>query len=220
MRVLEKINQLTVKNLTARCICKLSGYGKIIDSISIFSYEFKPGNIYGVFDEFSCGGWALSWVLSGKQKVFEGEVRINENPVGYRELKNYSWYVGEDSGRRKLFGVNKMTVKEQIQFGIDSGKSFCNDINRIKVMFGLSNERFDRCLQYVSGERWKASMAIGYSLGKTIYCFPWLNSYFLSTFKQHFELCFKALAEIGAIIIIPTCNTNYIKDILNITLSI
>ncbi len=215
-----KINQLYVQNLTTSCICELFNYGNMTDSLSMFTYDFKSGNVYGVIDEFGSGGWALSYVLAGKQKSFEGEIKINNNSVNYEKLKEFSCYVGDDSGKKKLFGISKMTVQEQIQAGIDSGKSFSNDINRIKEIFGLSNERFNRTIEYVSGERWKASMAIGYSLGKSIYCFPWLNTKYLMHLKEHLKLCIKPLVEIGAIIIIPTCNKNSINDIANITLSI
>lgn len=201
-------------------MCELFNYGNMTDSLSMFTYDFKSGNVYGVIDEFGSGGWALSYVLAGKQKPFEGEIKINNNSVDYRKLKDFSCYVGDDSGKKKLFGISKMTVQEQIQMGINSGKSFCNDINKIKEIFGLSNERFNRTIEHVSGERWKASMAIGYSLGKTIYCFPWLNTKYLMHLKEHLKLCFKPLIEVGAIIIIPTCNNNISDDIANITLSI
>lgn len=70
-------------------------------------------------------------------------------------------------------------------------------------------------MKYVSGERWKASMAIGYAMGKSIYCFPWLNTKRLMQLKEHIIICSKALVDIGAIIIIPTTKPETLLSISN-----
>lgn len=57
-------------------------------------------------------------------------------------------------------------------------------------------------------------MAIGYSLGKQIYCFPWLNTRYVQYLEEHIKLCIKPLLEIGAIIILPTSKKETLLNIV------
>lgn len=218
--ILEKVDRIQLKSVSASCECKLLNYGAMIDGFSNFTYDFKKGNIYGVIDEFGLGGWALSYVLAGKCKLYQGEVIINNKAIDNNVLQNFACYVGEDGGRRKLLGIKSMTVREQILMGIHTNKSFCNSYQQIQSLFGLSNERVDRKIELISGERWKASMAIGYAWGKSIYCFPWLNYKYMRQLEAHIKLCMKPLIEVGAIIIIPTSDNRIIRELANDVFSI
>lgn len=143
----------------------------------------------------------------------EGEIWIDNNLVNVKDLKRYTCYVGEDAGLRKWGGLKPMTVAEQIQYGVKKGYSFCNSIEGIKLQFELSSGRFNRPIKYCSGERWRASMAIGYALGKRIYCFPWLNTRFIKSLSC-LKICFDLLLKHGAIIIIPTSKGSVLDEIV------
>ena len=47
----------------------------------------------------------------------------------------------------------------------------------------MSDERFERPIAYISGEIWLASLAIGFSLQKDIFSFPWLGERDIGIFK-------------------------------------
>lgn len=194
---------MVLKNITGGFNCALENYGNMRDTIGCFSYKFKSG-IYVLEGDCATGGWALSTVLAGKDKFMKGEVWIDNNLISVDELKKYTCYVGEDAGLRKFLGVKSMTVAEQIQYGIKKGFSYCDNIEDLKSKFGLSSGRFNRQIKYCSGERWRVSMAIGYAMGKSIYCFPWVNKRLVNSLSDCLKTCFTLLLEKGAIIIVPT----------------
>lgn len=211
--VLEKVNRFRVSNLSAFGKCDLFHHGIVQDSIFSFNQEFIGSTVYGIIDEFGNGAAALSCALAGKLDEVKGDIYINECKIINKDIQKFSCYVGDDSGLKKQFGLKSMTVREQIEYGINKNLSFSNDIAEIQRNFGLSEERFDRVLKYCSGERWRASMAIGYAQGKSIYCFPWMNTKDLLNLENQIRLGIKLLLEIGAILIIPTVNE---KTLINI----
>lgn len=212
MEILEIINKVRLEDVSGGFDCELINYGCMRDTIGHFNYELTSG-IYLIKGECATGGWALSTILSGKYNEPEGKILINDKRVDWKEISNYSCYVGEDSGLRKKIGFRPLNVRQQIEYGIKHNISFNNDINVIKKLFGLSNERFNRTMKYVSGERWRISMAIGYAMGKIIYCFPWMNKQYITKLEDCLIQCFNSLTDIGAIIIIPTTNEDAIKNI-------
>lgn len=208
------INKMKLEDVSGGFDCVLMNYGCMRDTIGHFNYEFKSG-IYLLEGECATGGWALTTVITGKYKEPEGRIWINDKKIDWKQIAQYSCYVGEEAGLRKNFGLKSMSVQEQIEYGINQGFSFNSDINEIKKLFGLSEERFNRTMKCVSGERWRISMAIGYAMGKTVYCFPWLNNKYLQKLEECLRLCFASLLDIGAIIIIPATNRESIKRISN-----
>lgn len=205
MAILGKIESVCLVDISGGGDCCLENYGCMRDVVLPLNCEFISGNIYGVIGEFGDGGWALSTMLAGINKWEDyGSILANDKKIRNNEMKKYSCYVGADSGIKKMLGLLPMTVKEQIIYGIKKGLSYDNDIEQIREKFSLSNERFNRYMKFVSGERWKASMAIGYAMGKSIYCFPWLNTKRLIQLEEHISICSKVLLDVGSIIIIPT----------------
>lgn len=211
VEILETVTSLKMENVSGGFDCGLDNYGTMRDTLGHFNYQFSSG-IYLVEGECATGGWALSTILSGKDKSFEGKIVLNDKEVTYDKLLQNSCYVGENVGLKK-FGFVPMTVKEQIEYGINKGLSFSNDIEDIRQKFGLSSERFNRDFRHISGERWRASMAIGYALGKKVYCFPWVNSRFLFSHDSNLKLCLGSLILVGAIVIIPTTYADALDSI-------
>lgn len=217
--VLDKINNIKLKNLTGGGCCSLINYGSMNDVLYPFTYTFIPGNVYGIIGDCGMGGWALSYILAGKMNPNGGFLTINEEKDNSYELANHSFYVGADSGKKNILGKS-FSVSKQIELGIKSGKSFLKDIDTIRKSFSLSEERFTRDFSYVSGERWKASMAIGFSMGKTIYCFPWVNTRWIVQHAEHLKVCLSTLINYGAIIVIPTSSKNIMNTIVKSYISV
>lgn len=213
MEILEKINSIEMIKVTGSGECDLCNYGHMSDVIYPFDYKFESGNIYGIIDEFGNGGWILSEILAGKRKWINGRILINGVEISNNKMNEYGCYVGEDSGMKNWLTRRSFTVQEQIYYGVKKGISFCNNVDEIKKNFNLSDERFNRQIKYFSGERWKASMAIGYAQGKLVYCFPWMNSRYIKHLEEHIRFCARALLEVGAIIIIPTCRERSLLEV-------
>lgn len=214
------VNKIIIHNLDSLCYCSLFNYGKIKDYCNKFSCEFEKGKVYGIIGEFGNGGWALSYTLAGRHTDFTGTICIDEKPVNAEVLKKVSCYVGEGDSTRSAMGFRKLTVAEQINRGIKDGKCPNKSIEEVVRIFNLSPERIERRIEHVGNERWKASIAIGYSMGKKIFCFPWLNTGEITFLMEHIKPCIDILKETDSIVIIPTCREDSIKDITSETIYI
>lgn len=216
MAILEKI---VLENFSAGGECNLFHHGVVRDFIDKRCFEFHKGNFYGIIGEFGYGGAALSCGITGKTNFYEGRISIDNKEVSIEYLKQNSWYVGNDLYKYKtkdLFGsspkIMKNTIKEQIEQGIRNGNHEL-DFHMIQNIFGISDERVGRNIEYVSGERWKASVAIGYANGKKIFCYPWMNSKDINHFGEQLSSTVKSLLDFGCIVILPTTKQENIKKI-------
>ena len=115
-----------------------------------------------------------------------------------------------------MFGIkpkiNKRTIKEQIEHGVHC-KLTDTDFSSIQKMFCISSERINRNIYFVSGERWKASAAIGYANGKKVFCYPWMNSKDIEHLKEQLSHTVKVLLDADCIVIMPTTKEENIKKI-------
>jgi len=173
------------------------------------SHEFTGGNAYGLVSDFGCGSWGLVTCLGGRCRNPVGEVFLNDQRIDCKELAKYSCFISE----RVINGVNKsyrlLTARKCIEKALQISK-LPYSVQDIKTMFDLSgdgincpvnNGRFNRNLNYVSGEIWSISTAIGFALGKEIFCFPWLNE---KEIFRAYEPHLKILKEAGKIVLIPS----------------
>ena len=203
---------LFLNNVSGGSDCGLDNYGIMRDTIGNFTCQLSSG-LYVVEGECGTGGWALSTLISGKNNILQGDIVVDGQRADINQLKKFSCYVGEDGELKKIFGLKPMSVSEQINYGIAKGWSFAVKADEIKERFGLSDERYNRPFHRISGERWRASMAIGYAMGKFIYCFPWMNSILITQLENCLKKCLPNLLEIGAIIIIPTTRHEIVENI-------
>ncbi len=212
---IREINEIQLESLESLCDCSLFNYGTMRDLCNKYSCKLVKGKTYGIIGEFGAGGWALSYTLAGKENDYDGIIRINGQVVNSQILRKISCYVGEDPIPKSLFNNKKRLIINRLKDGIKLGKSPIDDIEEIIQVFGLSHERLNRIIENISNERWRASMAIGYTWGKKIYCFPWLNTGNLIFLKDYILPCITYLKQKGSIIIIPTCKIDIIKDIID-----
>ena len=222
MNEYEKKIMLEISNLEAGAKCMMYDYGSMNDCCAEFSANFVGGNAYGIIGEFGSGGWALSYTLTGNKSkndcITNGTIKIDGKIVTLNELKKISCYVGEEGIKTKWLGLKKMSVLEQLRTASIDNEHI--DIDKIIEEFQLSHERVNRPVQHLSGERWNASMAIGYALNKKIYCFPWFNSGWMYRLRPRLQACFDVLKKNGAIIILPTANIKSVADIVDVTMHI
>jgi hypothetical protein len=182
------------------------------------SHSFVGGNIYGLISDFGCGSWGLVTCLGGRCEHPDGEVFLNDERIECSELKKYSCFISES-----LYdGINStqdyLTPRKCIEKALSiSGLPYT--VEEIKNMFNLSGDgincpvndgRFNRDLRHVSGEIWNISIAVGFALGKEIFCFPWLNEREISRVQ---EPHIKILKENKKIVLIPSNQKKPLKRV-------
>ncbi|MEC0248175.1 hypothetical protein P4H65_20470 [Paenibacillus chitinolyticus] len=215
--MVQSIDVVQVKELTVLSDPKLFNYGQMRDLCENFSYEFTTGNVYGIIGECGAGGWALSYFLAGREKAQSGSLFFNNVlATDQSVLAEYGCYVGEGATSRKMFGGN--TIRQQIEAGLKQNKKF--SFNELVELFELSSSRLDRKMEHISNERWNASIAIGLAHGKTIFCFPWLNTAWINSLRNRIIPSVKILKDHGAIVIIPTAKTETLNNIADYSVDI
>jgi len=204
---------LSVQNLSFDKYLKYYLIGKIRENIHIFNYNFEFGKIYCINSNLGDGGWGISWAISGQFKLTKGQIKLDNKILSFKELQKLSWGVGLD-GEAFSFFENK-TTRNLINKGLTRNDNFTT-VEQIAKNFMLTNERLDNNFKFLSGERWRASIAIGFANKKKIYCFPWIKPEILIMYK---DLWFKNILEYlkkeNYLIIIPTINRDIIKDMFD-----
>lgn len=182
----------------------LTNFGSMIDNINDLQCEFSSGKVYGIIGECGSGGWALSYLLSGRDASPNQKILVNNQEISQTDLKRLGWYVGDGLIRNKIINSEKSVLK-QLQLGVK------HNINSITVeeivdKFNLSHDRLHKKLNELSWEKWRASIAIGYAHNKRIFCFPWLNTAQINDLilNTGFHIYTDILREEGSILIVPT----------------
>ena len=134
------------------------------------------------------------------------QIFIDGIDVSKEDLKSISWNLEPSKEKYK----NK-TVRKSIEKSIIKNK--CSDtFEDIVEAFYLDERRHDIKLQYLSGERWRASAALGYVSGKSIFYAPYENtSFYHSMYGSTMFKALRYLADKGTIIVLPVGSDTFIK---------
>lgn len=171
-------------------------------------FRFEKGKSYGILCEAAEGGGGISWLLSGRDEVKGEDVIVFGKKYCDGERIEEGWFVSEG-----IPGVNEPVYKE-IKIALkQSGANF--SMEDIVHEFGLSEDRLGYKIGNYSWEAWRASVAIGYAMGKQIFCFPWLYSSRLLDLVLNTAYFFYVdkLKENGSIVILPSGNREILEDI-------
>lgn len=172
------------------------------------NYSFLSGNVYGIVSDFGCGSWGLVTCLGGRgSDYYTGQMLINGTVAPPRDLLLYAAFIGENvfegiNSKRDILSPRKC-IERALSI---SGQNYT--VDEIKRMFSLSDERFERDLNYVSGEIDRISIAVNFALGKDIYCFPWLNEHDICNVSKTVLDILKAHKKI---VLIPTSQRRQVK---------
>ncbi|MEK5236063.1 hypothetical protein NST99_10230 [Paenibacillus sp. FSL L8-0470] len=160
---MEQIASLEMQDISVKCKPTMWNFVSWTDQLQHFSCRFDSGKVYGIVGQPTKGGWALSYLLSGNCKKFQGDILINDRLVERNLLYTKGWYVGE--GLKGGLFKRQLTVREQLERGI----SVDYTVDELIDSFELSPSRLDREIRYISNERWNASAAIGLAHGKQVF---------------------------------------------------
>ena len=184
--------------------CKSSRYSAHATLSNDKVYEFTKG-VNRLEDEIDSDVWAISYYVSmydHKPEDFimfgTSNIMINDQASSMEELSRISCYMDLSY---PLFS-NEKTVRELITEGIknqDSGIS----ADDVKEIFCLDAQRFERTLNGVGNEIFRAMAAIGYSHGKQIFCFPWFSKKCFEGYHRNITWLLEKLDKQNKIVILP-----------------
>lgn len=169
--------------------------------------EFQGGKIYGLVSEYGQGCMYLSYLLGGREDFGDLIVSIDDKKVTAKNLSDIGWNLEPSKETYKNKTVKKSIEKALLQGAIDE------NFATIAEKFWLTEERFDCKLHCLSGERWRASAALGYASGKKIFFAPYMNSRFYYQMNHsHLFDALRYLADKGAIVVLPVGSDSVMKN--------
>ena len=154
--------------------------------------------------DIDSGNWALSYLLSmynQNKKDFllpERPQIINKNSIPMEEILSKSCYMDEQNA---LFST-KRPIRNIIERGIQKN-NLPYTANELRDLFGICNERFERPMNGIGNDRFKAMSAIGLANNKEWFCFPWLSSEKVEYYQLQLSYPIKVLEQLEKIIIFP-----------------
>ena len=204
--------QFTIKIDTSHTY-QLEGVANLENNNVYDTWRFKDislesGKIYGLVGEYGIGPMYLSYFLGGRIEFDNLRVFCNDVELSKEMLRQISWNLEPHREKYK-----NALVKKSIQKALDkTGRK--EDFEVVADKFILTEPRYDRKLCQLSGERWRASAALGYANGKKIFFAPHKSSNF---YYQMCQSCLlKALRELtadGAIVLLPVGSDDVMKHI-------
>ena len=162
----------------------------------------EGGYSYGIISECGGGSWYLSCLLCGliqwDNELFS--ITVDGKNVTYKELSQLGIYVNSDNEK------HGQSLDRKIARALKSGNC-SKSITEIRDMFGFDNERFSRKIGHLSGQRYRAYLALGYAQGKKIFCCPYNTSQFYSAqFETSFIQAVKHITDSSGIVLMPSSN--------------
>ena len=162
-------------HVTGYAFCQSQVYS-CKDTFKSITYEFVGGNIYALISDFGRGSWGLATCLGGTGEIIDGDILLNDQKISPVHLAKVSCFLGKTDFNELEFLKESESAKNCIQEALTISE-LPYSVTDIKHMFGLSNERFERDIKYVSGEIWRITAAIGFALDKQIFIYPWMNTH-------------------------------------------
>lgn len=183
---------------------------KVYDTWRFKDVYLESGKIYGLVGEYEQGPMYLAYLLGGKVDFGDLRLYCNGHELSRNMLEQVSWNL-EPSNEE----YRKAVVKKSVEKALHENQ--CKeDFNAIAKKFILTEPRYDRRLFQLSGERWRASAALGYANRKKIYYAPYKPSDF------YYQMCncglLKVLRELtddGAIVLLPVGSDEFLKHIVD-----
>ncbi len=180
------------------------------DSWRFKDIKLESGKIYGLIGEYGQGPMYLSYLLGGKVDFGDLKLFCNDRELSRNALEETSWNLEPSNEPYRSAFVRKSIEKALLQNGRTE------DFNAIAGKFILTEPRYDRKLFQLSGERWRASAALGYANRRKIFYAPYETSNF------YYNMCLSGLLKVlraltadGAIVLLPAGSDEFLKHIVD-----
>ena len=136
------------------------------------------------------------------------KIYMNESKIRKQDLELISWNL-EPSEEKYGSMVSGKSIEKALAKN-NSNESFSD----IQDKFLLTQSRLSSKLKYLSGERWRASAALGYAERRRIFYAPYKTS------KFYYDMCqsgllkaLRELTDVGAIVLLPVGSDEFVKYI-------
>ncbi|MBO7632652.1 MAG: hypothetical protein J6S78_10035 [Lachnospiraceae bacterium] len=171
--------------------------------------EFETGKSYGLISEYMQGCMYVSYLLGGRIEPEKGaSIYIDGKKTDASGLEAISWNIEPYYEKYKDFVVRKSVEKALEK------RMVPETFEQIAETFTLTEARYDRKLSQLSGERWRASTAIGYASGKKIFFGPYQCSEFYARMHRLPEIT-RFLTERGCMVVLPAGSDMYLKKFVD-----
>lgn len=172
------------------------------------TFHFEKGKSYGILCNVSEGGGAVSWILSGRKGICEEEITVFGRKYSKGETVKEGWFIGEG-----IQGKNKSVARE---IRIALNRSWLGlSVKDVAEKFSLTKDGLKCKVKECGWEGWRASAAIGYAMGKQIFCFPWLYTRILMDIvaKTGYFSYVEELKKKEAIVIVSASHRGILEEI-------
>ncbi len=180
-------------------------------------FQLESGTAYGVISEYEQGCELFCYLLGGvltEKSYAEMTVRLNGKETTAEELRQLSWVIEPYKTK-----YEKWKVKKSIETALKN--DFVSDcFEEITEAFGLTEPKYHRQLRHLSGERWFASMAIGYALGKRIFFAPYQTSLFYKHQSTRFQSAIDKLKSEDCIVLLPCGTSRVLSNLVDECLAV
>lgn len=172
------------------------------------SLSFESGKVYGLISEYQQGCMYVSYLLGGNIEFEDGlAVFIDDKKIEEKDLKKISWNLEPLYESYKNKKVEK-SINQALKYGY-----ITENYEKIKNEFYLTENRHNAKLRNLSGERWRASAALGYALGKKIFFAPYEPSIYYRNMKEsNLFKVFDYLISNDCLIVLPVGSDEYLKE--------
>lgn len=203
-----------IKIDSSKCTSLIEGLHKFDKSTyDIFKYSdfsFNSGKTYGIISEYGQGCMYLSYLLGGRVEFNNLQISINDKKVVKEDLDSISW---------NLEPLKEKYKNEIVKKSIDKAlreSSREESFDQIAEKFLLTESRYSRRFMQLSGERWRASAALGYAKEKKIFYTSYETSEFYYQMLQNGLLkALRNLRDDGAIVLLTAGSDVVLKHIVD-----
>lgn len=168
------------------------------------AYSFKNG-IHILKGEIDSGNWAVSYYLSmyshrPKDFVLDGKIDIlvDNKKIDIKTFCDYSCYLD-----KKIYPFFSQNIPINALIEKYSKKNTGKSAEEIRELFQITDARFYRPVNQMGIEAVLGMAAVGYSMGKQVFCFPWMSAERFRSNSICLSRCFDALENLGMIVIVP-----------------
>lgn len=178
---------------------------------NMVDWRFDFGNVYFLHcQENSSVNAFIKLILGLSTATCQGQILLNDQPISEKVQKKLGCYIGENE--YNWYG-SPLSVKSRLLKSLSSTNKYgLNTLEKYIQRFNLIPERLNRSLDKYSNERYQASLAIGSSQGKEIFCFPWLYPDIIDREWGKLKSILDFITEYGALVIVPV-DINYIRTL-------
>ena len=186
---------------TVNCRSRFYTTRDIVDESRVYRINSGINKAEGEIDS---GIWSVSYLMSMFDfcqqdiEIFEPRVTLYGKPSTFSEICSLSCYLDP----MYMMFSTEQTVGELIVSALGSGYSSYKPED-IRDMFSLDSERFARPVIGTGSDLFRAMAAISFSMGKEIFCFPWMSAVRYELYKESIDSVVKKLEELGKTIVMP-----------------